>query len=91
MTTEPAVLIGAIGAIITAAIPLLARAFGWTEDVSREVETLLLAIVTLGGMLITALVIRSRVTPVASPNLPIGTVVNERSADATGTVTPKEV
>lgn len=61
MNTEPVVIIGAIGAIITAAIPLLARAFGWTEDVSREVETLLLAIVTLGGMLITALVIRSKV------------------------------
>lgn len=61
MNTEPAVIIAAIGGIITAAIPLLARTFGWTDDLAQEWETLLNSALILGGILITGVVIRSQV------------------------------
>ena len=61
MQTEPAVIIGSVGAFIIALVPLLARTFGWTDDLSKEWETMLLAAWTVIGGLITAFLIRSRV------------------------------
>ena len=61
MRTEPAVIIAALGGIITAAIPLLARTFGWTDDLAAEWETLLNAALILIGVLITGVVIRAKV------------------------------
>lgn len=66
MQTEPAIIIGAIGAVITAAIPLLARTFGWTEDIAQEWQTLLNTLLILGGILLTAVVIRAKVVSPAT-------------------------
>ena len=89
MTTEPTVILTALGGIITAAIPLLARTFGWTDDIAQEWRGLLEAAFVLIGFLITGVAVRAKVTSVASPNLPIGTVVNETNAEPTGVVVPK--
>lgn len=66
MQTEPSVIIGSVGAVIVAAIPLLAKALGWTDEIAAEWETLLLAIWTVVGMLVTAFVIRQRVVSPAT-------------------------
>jgi len=58
LQTEPAVIIGAIGGIITALIPLLAKQFGWTDDVATEWKNLLEAVLVFVGFLITAFFIR---------------------------------
>lgn len=66
MNTEPSVIIGAVGAIITAAVPILAKALGWTDEIAAEWETLLLAVWTVVGMLVTAFVIRQKVVSPAT-------------------------
>lgn len=61
MQTEPAVIIGAVGTFISALVPLLAKSFGWTDDLAAEWEAVLLAGWTVVSMLITVLLIRQRV------------------------------
>lgn len=75
MIREPALIIAALGGLITAAIPLLARTFGWTDDVSADWETLANSALILIGALVTAYFIRSQVTPVEAPQLPADTSV----------------
>lgn len=52
MNTEPAIIISSVGALISAAVPLLARTFGWTEDLSAEWEIFLLAAWTVISFLV---------------------------------------
>ncbi len=59
MRREPAAILGIIGGVITAAVPLLARAFGWTDDISDEWQVLLTSLLPLVGIILTALGIRS--------------------------------
>jgi hypothetical protein len=66
LNTEPAVIAGIIGGIITAAIPVLARSLGWTETMADEWETLFQSLVPLIGVLLTALSIRQLVYSPAS-------------------------
>lgn len=66
MQTEPSIIIGAVGALITAVVPILAKTFGWTDELASEWETLLQAAWVVLGMVITALLIRSRVWSPAS-------------------------
>ena len=61
MTTEPTVILTALGGIITAAIPLLARTFGWTDDIAQEWRGLLEAALVLIGFLITGVAVRAKV------------------------------
>lgn len=66
MQTEPSIIIGAVGALITAAVPLLAKTFGWTDELASEWETMLQAAWIVLGMVITALAIRMKVWSPAS-------------------------
>lgn len=61
MQTEPAVILAALGGILTAAIPLLARTFGWTDDIAAEWRNLGEAALVLVGFLITGLAVRAKV------------------------------
>jgi len=61
MQTEPSIIIGAVGALITAVVPLLAKTFGWTDELASEWEAMLQAAWVVLGILVTAFVIRSKV------------------------------
>ena len=61
MTTEPTVILTALGGIVTAAIPLLARTFVWTDDIAQEWRGLLEASLVLIGFLITGVAVRAKV------------------------------
>lgn len=84
MNREPTAVITAIGVFLSA----LTKAAVLLHLV--EWDALQLAGVSLvidsGLVVIGALMIRERVTPVADPRLPIGTVVNEHSDAPTGVV-----
>lgn len=84
--TEPSVIISAVGGLITAAIPLLARTFGWTDDIADDWEALLNSGLILLSAILIGFAIRTQVTPVANPTLPIGTVVNKNPDLPTGVV-----
>jgi len=72
---EPAALIGLITLLLAAG-----SIFGWWTLSAQQHEWIL---AVLGAII---LVLRSYVTPVSDPNLPIGTVVNANSSQPTGIV-----
>lgn len=82
MQTEPAVIIAALGGIIMAAIPLLARTFGWTDDLAAEWETLLNAALILVGILITGVVIRAKVYSPATYDRDVDTALRALPPEA---------
>lgn len=61
LQTEPSLIIGAVTALITAGVPLLARTFGWTDDLTADWETFLLAAWTVIAVIVGATLTRSRV------------------------------
>lgn len=76
---EPAALIGFLTLALAGG-----SIFGIWELSSQQNEWVLAII----GALV--LLMRAYVTPTASPNLPIGTAINEHSDQPTGVVVPKE-
>ena len=68
MTREPLAWTNAIAAIIVAVLPVLAafEVVDWSVEQFGIVETFVVAVVTIGATLFA----RSKVTPVADPNLP---------------------
>ena len=66
LSTEANRITGLITALVIAAIPLLARAFGWTEGMAEEWEALLLAAVPFVVVLVGAEFARGKVWSQAS-------------------------
>lgn len=76
---EPAALIGFVTLVVASG-----SIFGWWNITTAQADWIL-AIVGASILLL-----RSYVTPVSDPNLPIGTIVNARSSSApTGVVVEK--
>lgn len=86
LNREPSVIIPAVSAVVSAAIKV-AVLLGWvTWDAEQLAGISLLVDAVLA--LASALLVRSVVTPVASPRLPEGTTVTTTSAGrVTGTTT----
>lgn len=79
---EP-VILGLTPALVTALITAVAnvlKAFGVVPITDQQIESINALAIALFAVLapLGVLWARNRSTPVASPNLPIGTVVNER-------------
>jgi hypothetical protein len=90
MSQSPVVSIGAVFTSLKLAVTLLLAFIALQLDMD-EVSTIALtsagaAITIAVGDIIGYLLTRDQVTPVANPNLPIGTEVNRDSAAPTGVV-----
>ena len=72
---EPAAIIGLVTLVLAGG-----SIFGWWDLNQQQFEWIL---ALLGAII---LVLRQYVTPISSPNLPIGTVVNTTSSQPTGIV-----
>lgn len=86
LNREPSVIIPAVSAVVSAAIKVavLLGWVTWDADQLAGISLLVDAVLALAS----ALLVRSVVTPVASPRLPEGTTVTTTSAGrVTGTTT----
>lgn len=89
VTTITAI-IAAVGTLIASAVKasVLLGLVAWTpEQVAGITLVVDNALVVVSSLLIIVLV-KDKVTPVAAPNLPIGTTVNANSPAPTGVVEP---
>ena len=86
---EPIISIAVIVGILGAGWLFVVDA-GVIDDLNASAQTSLTALVLLITPVIAAIIVRRFVTPLASPNLPVGTVVNADNADPTSTVTADE-
>jgi hypothetical protein len=77
ISAQPVLTAGTIAGLVLAA---------WNVVVAQDA---LAAFVNLLVPIVAALLAARLVTPISAPNLPIGTVVNERSDAPTGVVTPE--
>jgi hypothetical protein len=86
--TQPVVTAGSIAGLILAAWQVLVaqNVFSFLEPAAQDA---LGAFVALLVPIIAAVIASRYVTPLASPNLPIGTTVNANSAAPTGVVSAK--
>lgn len=85
MNREPTAIFAAIGVFLSALTKaaVLLRVVGWDTEQLAGISL----VIDSGLVVIGALLIRERVTPVASPSLPIGTVVNADTDQPNGIVT----
>jgi hypothetical protein len=84
--TFPVLTAGTIAGLLLAAWQVVV-AQGALSALTPEARDALNAFISLLLPIVAAFVAQSFTTPVASPVLPIGTVVNERSDEPTGVVT----
>ncbi len=88
--TEPVVTIGAVftslKVAVTAVLTVVALQLEMTPEMTAAVIGAGAALTIAVGDTLGFLVTRGSVTPVVSPNLPIGTVVNAHGTEPTGVV-----
>jgi hypothetical protein len=88
---EPVVSIGAVFTslklAVTALLTVMALQLNMDEGATAALIGAGAAITIAVGDIVAYILTRDRVTPVAAPNLPIGTVVNRDAPDPTGVVT----
>lgn len=77
-SSEPVAISVAAGAVVSTLVAFVAVL--WPDRMTPAIAAAVIALANAAIALIVAVVARSRVTPVASPNLPLGTIV-----DANGT------
>jgi hypothetical protein len=91
MNSEPVVSIGAVFTslklAVTAVIAIMAIQLEMDEAATIALTSAGAAITIAVGDIIGYLMTRDKVTPVADPNLPIGTLVNRDDSAPTGIVT----
>ena len=85
MTRQPVIAAGTIAALVLAAWNVVLKQ-GLLEAMRPEAQVALDAFINLLVPIVAAIIAARFVTPVASPNLRIGTVVNEHSDSPTGIV-----
>ena len=88
MTSQPVLTAGTIAGLILAGWQVVV-AQGMLGGLTPEAHDALNVFVSLLVPIIAAVLASRLVTPMASPSLPIGTVVNETNAEPTGVVVPK--
>ena len=88
ITRQPVITAGTIAGIVLAGWQVLVDQ-GFTSSLTTSAQTSLTVFVGLLVPIVAAIVAARLVTPLASPSLPIGTVINAENADITGIVEPK--
>jgi hypothetical protein len=88
ISAQPVLTAGTIAGLVLAAWNVVV-AQGALGGLTPEAQDALAAFVNLLVPIVAALLAARLVTPISAPNLPIGTVVNERSDAPTGVVTPE--
>ena len=87
-TRQPVITAGTIAGLVLAGWQVLVDQ-GITDDLNASAAASLTVFMGLLVPIVAAIVAARLVTPVASPSLPIGTVINAENADITGIVEPK--
>lgn len=91
---EPVINIGAVFTslklAVTAVITVIALQLELSEAATASLVAAGAAITIAIGDVLTYLMTRKQVTPIAQPNLPIGTVVNQFTPETTGVVVARE-
>lgn len=91
--SEPVINIGAVFTslklAVTAVIAVIAVVLEMDETATIALTSAGAAITIAVGDIVGYFLTRNQVTPIQTPNLPIGTVVNQYTAETTGVVVPR--
>lgn len=87
MQPQPVITAGAISGLILAFWDILVQQ-GVFTFLTEGAQNSLNIFVSLLVPIVAAVIASRMVTPTSAPNLPIGTVVNEKSGEPTGVVVP---